>query len=590
MAIKPCVGTYLATRLIQLGIKHLFAVPGDYTSDLLEIIDQQPGIDRIGCCNELNAGYAADGYARANGLGAVTTTTGVGAFSLLNAIGGAYVEKIPVITIIGTLSNTKLLDEINAGELFHHNVNTTDFVQDVYKNVTVAFERITNPLMAPAQIDRVITACISQSRPAAIEIMEDCYYMPCPEPQGLLTPIPLYEPFNVLLEMAASNVYAKQIVTAVFGPPAPAPISGAVPDVYNLLKASKKPVFWIGKEISIYGLEAKFLKLLSLVKAPFTSSLLGKSAIAENNPWYIGMYNGVFTTSYTQNIMKDCDCLIGLGVWNTDLNNFGKPTLAAGNPATVFASRDVVKVGEELYVQVSLEILIDNLIDVIEAKGYTPVWNQTNPPPLPPMPPPAAALTYDNFFATLNNNLTINNLIVAEIGLSTFGGSSFLRINRQNGFLGQTIWASIGWSVPAGLGASFTPNTRAIVVVGDGAFKLTCQEISTMVKEKRNTVIFVLNNNVYAVEQILLNPAPFEKNSNAPFEAANILQRWDYISLMKGFSNNDATAKSANVNTVQDLQNVFASIKANPNSTFLVNVNLNERDYPAAWGPFVPKN
>jgi indolepyruvate decarboxylase len=218
------------------------------------------------------------------------------------------------------------------------------------------------------------------------------------------------------------------------------------------------------------------------------------------------------------------------------------------------------------------------------------VWQKPpGAPPLPPAPPSSAAITYDYFFDVLNNFLTPSHLLVSEIGLSTFGGSSYLKIKRQNGYIGQNIWASIGWSVPAGLGASFTNNTRAVVVVGDGAFKLTCQEISTMVQQKRNTVIFVLNNKVYAVEQILLNAAPFTKGSNAPFEAANVLQPWDYVSLMNAFSNNNSkAAMSANVNTVKDLQNVLVQIDKTPNAAWLVSINLDERDYPAAWAPFVP--
>lgn len=577
------VGSYITTRFQQLGVNHLFSVPGDYTSDFLEIVDTQSTIQRIGNCNELNAGYAADGYARVHGLGAVAVTTGVGAFSLLNAIGGAYVEEVPVIVIIGTLSNTKLLDEINAGELFHHQVNYSDFNKAVYSQVSVAFERISNPLNAPAQIDAAITACISNSRPAVIEIMEDCYYMPCADPQGLLTPVLPYEPFGTLIDMAASNKYAAQIVNAV---------KSAAAQVYSLLAASKKPVFWVGKEIATYNLSESFKQLQTSVNAPFVGCLLGKATLPENDVWYAGMYDGTFTQPSTQELINDCDCLIGVGVWNTDLNEFSsKPTITPGNPATVFVSRNMAKVGEDLYVQVSLQNFIDALYDLIKTNGYQPVWQQPpGNPPAPPAPPSDANITYDYFFNVLNNFITENTLVVAEIGLSTFGGSSFLKIPRQNGFLAQNIWASIGWSVPAGLGASFTQNTRTIVIAGDGAFKLTCQEISTMIMQRCNTVVFILNNKVYAVEQILLNPAPFEANSTAPFEAANILQPWDYINLMKAFSNNNQNGfgLSANVNTVQDLLNVLNDINQNPDATWLVNINLNERDYPAAWEPFIP--
>ncbi|MBU1821571.1 MAG: hypothetical protein KKG00_08695 [Bacteroidetes bacterium] len=205
--------------------------------------------------------------------------------------------------------------------------------------------------------------------------------------------------------------------------------------------------------------------------------------------------------------------------------------------------------------------------------------------PLSQFPP--EPITYDSFFGSLNDYLTPDNLVVADIGLSTFGGSSFLTINRQNGFLAQAIWASIGWSVPAGLGASFTPGTRPIVIVGDGAFKLTCQELSTMVSCGCNTVIFVLNNGVYAVEQMLLDPEPFVKGSQAGFEAANVLQPWDYVSLMNGFSNNAPGARSANVNTVHDLQETLDQISEHSGAVWLVSINLSRHDFPESWRPFV---
>ncbi len=597
MPTQTCVGTYLTTRLKQLGVNHLFSVPGDYTSDFLEIVDNlsqfkrleppnEPNVDksspikRIGNCNELNAGYAADGYARANGLGAVAVTTGVGAFSLLNAIGGSYVENIPVVAIIGTLSNTKLLDEINAGELYHHTVNSEDTNRTAYSPVTVAFERISNPMTAPAQIDGALTACISQSRPVAIEIMEDCYYMPCPAPVGNLTPIPQYEPLPVLKGIASSNSYAAEIVKAV---------EDASNAIYDMLSNSNHPVLWTGKEIGTYHLESKFLEFQDLVKAPIISSLLGKAVIPEDHPWYIGMHDGVFTSSHTKEFIGNCDSLIGLGLWNTDLNTFGAKTITPGNISRVFASRNMVKVGDELFVQVALDHLLDSLIDLVKTKGYKPVWQQPAAALKPPAPPSSAPITYDHFFYLLNNYISKDNLLVADIGLSTFGGSSSVTITRQKGFLAQTIWASIGWSVPAGLGASFTDQTRALVVVGDGAFKLTCQAISTMVAEGCNTVVFVLNNKVYGVEQMLLNPAPYKQGSTAKFEQANVLQDWDYVSLMNAFSNNASNAQSANVNTVQDLHNVLETVDQNPNSAFLVNINLNERDYPSAWQQFVNK-
>jgi indolepyruvate decarboxylase len=578
------VVTYLTIRLQQLGVNHLFSVPGDYTSDLLEIVDTQTTLKRIGNCNELNAGYAADGYARIHGLGAVAVTTGVGSFSLLNAIGGAFVEDVPVVAIIGTLSNTKSLDEVNGAELYHHNVGSDDANIQIYKPVTVAFEKISNPISAPAQIDSALIACISQKKPVAIEITEDCYYMPCADPVGELAPIPSYESIATLRGMAAvlnsPNKYAKQIVTA---------LDGAAQSIYDKLTASKAPVLWVGKEIRTYNVQDKFLALLDKIKAPFAYSLLGKAIIPEDHPWFIGLHDGVFTSAYTNQFIQKSDCLIGLGVWNTDLNQFGVNSSNLGMISDIDVSRSMVKAGNELYVQVSLSDLLDALLNLIERNGYNPVWKQPSPSSPPAPPTPAEPITYDKFYQVLDSFISTDHIVVADIGLSTFGGTSSLKIKRPNGIQAQNIWASIGWSVPAGLGASFVDGTRPLVIVGDGAFKLTCQAVSTMVMEKRNTVVFVMNNKVYGVEQMLLDPAPYKAGSTDPFEDANILQEWDYVSLMKAFSNNSPQGLSANVNTIQDLHNVLETINLNPDATFLVNINLNKRDYPSAWSLFVNK-
>ncbi len=136
-------------------------------------------------------------------------TTGVGSFSVLNAIAGAYVEMIPVVAIIGTLSNMKRINAINAGELFHHNTGPGDENRPVFQGVTVAYEQISDPLQAPGQIDRALTMCISQQRPVVIEIMEDCYYLPCPAPQGELHPVPLVYALS-RVEIAGPNQQIRQ--------------------------------------------------------------------------------------------------------------------------------------------------------------------------------------------------------------------------------------------------------------------------------------------------------------------------------------------------------------------------------------------
>src|SRR5271168_519069 len=117
------VGSYLAARLSQIGLKHHFAVAGDYNLVLLDQLLTNKDLKQVYCSNELNCGFSAEGYARAHGAAAAVVTYNVGALSALNAIGGAYAENLPVILVSGA-PNT---NDRSADHLLHHTLGTHDF-------------------------------------------------------------------------------------------------------------------------------------------------------------------------------------------------------------------------------------------------------------------------------------------------------------------------------------------------------------------------------------------------------------------------------------------------------------------------------
>ena len=188
---KYTVGQYLVDRLYQVGVKHLFAIPGDYCAEWVHKYLEPSPIERIGPTNELNAGYAADGYARLNGIGAVCVTYSVGAFSLLNAVAGSYTEQVPVVVINGAPSVAKRLQYRETGLLWHHLINGQNTDLHIFENITVAAERIDDPALAPGQIDNALRACLTQRRPIYLETTEDVYDLPCARPQGTITAVPL---------------------------------------------------------------------------------------------------------------------------------------------------------------------------------------------------------------------------------------------------------------------------------------------------------------------------------------------------------------------------------------------------------------
>ena len=122
------VGKYLARRLEQAGLKHIFGVPGDYVLGFFDCLEESK-LKVVGTCNELNAGYAADAYARASGLGAVCVTYGVGGFSLFNAVVGSYAERLPVIVISGSPK----ISERRHHHLLHHTIGDINLQFNIYE-------------------------------------------------------------------------------------------------------------------------------------------------------------------------------------------------------------------------------------------------------------------------------------------------------------------------------------------------------------------------------------------------------------------------------------------------------------------------
>jgi indolepyruvate decarboxylase len=164
------IGEFLLRRLKEAGIRHLFGVPGDYNLELLQQLQDSGTLTWVGTCSELNASYAADGYARLNGLGALLVTNGVGALSAINGVGGSCSEHVPVICIAGSIP----LRSIDRGLGMHHTIGdgTWDHFLDAYAHVTAAHVRLT-PRNAALEIDRLILTAWREKLPVYVELPSD---------------------------------------------------------------------------------------------------------------------------------------------------------------------------------------------------------------------------------------------------------------------------------------------------------------------------------------------------------------------------------------------------------------------------------
>jgi indolepyruvate decarboxylase len=511
---EPTVAAYLKQRLEELGLERLFVVAGNYAAPFLDTILEDPGssIAITGIPNEICAGYAADGYGRLKGIGAVAVTYGVGAFSLLNAIAGSLVENAPVVVVNGAPTNKEFQNSLYAGLLYSHMTSDPYSNLDVYRRITVNAERIVNAGEAPHQIDAALTACITHGQP---EVLEDVWRAACQKPHGLLS----REQRNV----TRSDVY------------------GAVSATLNLIEAKGKPLFWAGVEIQRQRLQSEFLALVNKTGFYFTTSLLGKSVVAEEHQKFLGVYSPT-SPDQMKKLVGDAGCLVGLGAWTTgkDVNNQN-----ILSDRVILAARGGVIVGPRYFASVTLKDYISGLLDALESRtlrvsAYAPKRLASFSAAAPPAQSPS--LTYDSFFHVLNDWLRDDHAVVSDAGFPLLGAQN-LHIRTANGFIAQASWLAIGYSTAAAIGVKCAmPDKRVVVVVGDGAFQETCQAVSSHRQLGQNTVVFVLANGIYGIEQKLVNPNPFRTppkgyqdqllNQVYPY---NLLHDWHYEKLTDVF-------------------------------------------------------
>lgn len=544
------VGQYLVDRLRELGLEHLFSIAGDYSIDWLNSCVTPSDIEIIEEVNELNAGYAADGYARLKGIGALCVTYSAGALCAVNAIAGAYVEKVPVVLINGTPSIAKTLSFEQTGFSAHHFISGRETDLQSFEHITAAAVRVDNPDLAPMLIDYALSRCVTERRPVYIELLQDVVELDCAPPKGTLGPA------RVL-----SN---------------PANLEQSVAQIGERLEAAASPLIWVGVEVDRFGLHDKALSLIHELNVPYVSELLSKAVLSEDDTLFAGVFDGKASSTAAQELVERADFILALGVWLTDINLLGwNPDLEM----TAFVSLDAVKYGTYFSPQVALEHFIDGLL-----KRGVP-RKELNRPPTPALstePVDASAdaeITYQGFYDAIPQYIDENTIVGSDASLNYFG-SLLLKVPAARGFVVQSSYSAIGYIAPAATGICLAKRAdqRVIVFTGDGGFQMTAQCLSTQTRFGLNPIIFVINNGVYGVEQWLADASVF--TSDKPFYTSCVLHAWKYSKLADVFG-----CQGWRVSTYAELRDATVAALANSNSPSLIEVLVAEKSIPdnAEW-------
>jgi len=515
------IGDFLLRRLEEAGVRHLFGVPGDYNLELLQQLRDTGTLKWIGTCSELNASYAADGYARLKGLGALLVTNGVGALSAINGVAGSYSEHVPVICICGSIP----LRSIDRGLGMHHTMadGTWDHFLGAYAHVTAAQARLT-PRNAVTEIDRLILTAWREKLPVYMELPSDIAYLDIEVPAG---PLMLGEP-----------------------PSDPEQLHSCIAAIAGRLSAAISPAILVDSDADRFGVASELMRLAEKLQVPVAVISTAKAVIDETFPHYLGIYNGKASEPHVLEAIETSDCLLSIGYRPIEVTT---GDFSASLPAdTIRARGHSVDVGDDNYQAVTLKEVLRGVIDAVQhvrnrARRYVAAavaGTHANG---------SAKLTQAAYWQAIQAYLRPGDVLFVDNGTSyaLFG----LAFPPKCTFVGSVNWGSIGYSVGALLGTlTAAPQRRHILFVGDGSFQVTAQELSTILRHDHKPVIFLINNGGYTIERGYLGKD----------EQYNDIASWSYADLPKVFRR-DTSARSFVVKTVEDLQHALSA----PNDTMI---------------------
>lgn len=476
------IAEHLLLRLQEQGVDHVFGVPGDYILRFYELLAQS-SITHIGTTREDTAAFAADGYARCQGMGAIAVTYGVGALSVVNAIAGANAESSPVVVISGAPGVSEQLQD----PLIHHRFGPFSFQREIFQRITCATAVLDDPLTALREIDRTLAAARYYSQPVYIELPRDRV-----DTAGFI--VPYEQP-----QAPSSN---------------PEALAEAVAETLTHLAKSRQPVIIAGVEAHRSRLQDELVELALRGQIPVAATLTGKSVVGERHPAYLGIYEGAMGPESTRQYVENADMLLMLGVTLNDVDT-GIYTAKLNPDCVIRASQNEVMIRHHRYSQVALADFVRELSTAVPASVRT--WPVLEPMMDAPGFPEAKPLRIGRMIGYLNQHLPEDVTLVADTGDCLFA-SIELRVHARGEFLASAYYTTMGFAVPAALGAKIArPDQRAVVLVGDGAFQMTGTELSSCARLKLNTIVIVFNNKGYSTERYILD-GPFNDISAWRFE------------------------------------------------------------------------
>jgi len=528
---------YIFARLHQLGIRSIFGVPGDYNLRLLDFVEPA-GLHWVGNCNELNAAYAADAYARIHGTSAMITTFGPGELSAVNGIAGAYAEKAPIISIVGSPARATQEARTNV----HHTFADGEFNRfaAMHTHVTVAQTNLLDPRTAPEQFDVTVQQALIHSRPVYILLPAD---------------------------MADAKVSAAGLKSKISLPPISHGnnLSKVTNDILKRMYSAEKPFIFVDGESRCLDVVDEIHELVKTTGWPVWTSPFGKGLVDEHLDSFQGIYNADMGSESAKSYFDSADLALVFGPHFSSTNTALFSTVPKQAVSISFSERHV-KIGSDITRDVSNKKLVADLLLQLDISKLSRPEGPSKPDRTTPTVQQSDTLTQKDFYRVINPMLRPGDIVMGETGTASHGSRDLVLPSGSYYFTAVT-WLSIGYMLPAALGAALAQrdserwrnrsgNTdisedRVVLFIGDGSLQMTVQEISTMIREKLNIVIVVINNDGYTIERVI----------HGRKQAYNDIASWRYLQALNmfGASEEEVATNTFSARTWGELKEVIKS-------------------------------
>lgn len=364
----------------------------------------------------------------------------------------------------------------------------------------------------------------------------------------------------------------------------------------------------VGIEVQRYKLTAAVLSIIDKLNLRWTTTLLARSTLSEQHPHFLGVFNGEKAPQSVKDAINRSDLIVALGevfgsghasimlpkhgqtirTWDGQIVSLGSPEQPVGLTHYITALEQQAFSGlasrapetqeqDERGSSASPEEDGESAWDG-DRGAEIPQHEMSETPKAIPTPVPVG-LTYSELFSTINEAafLDASFTIIPDtfLGIYSAASPSQIRMPGQNCFISSALWASIGHSVGAGVGAAIPGERRPLVICGDGGFQMTSQALSTMKKLNMNAIVIVVDNGLYGYEQYLLDKSYYTSANRLPLPYAE-LSRWAYSDLVTAMG----VSLSVKADSVASLRTALARARAHTGGPSFVQAVVRSRSLP----------